>query len=162
MLGSQAKIKNVVLGSLAAFFVQSLISILLGQVLSLLPRSVTEIGSGALFLYFAYSFWKQSRLQVDTQASNNLSFRAVFSLIFMAEVGDVSQLAIATTAARSSSKMTVFIAAVAALSFITAIALFAGRNLKLIMNPNLIQKIASIAFLGFGLFLILHSIAFEL
>jgi Ca2+/H+ antiporter, TMEM165/GDT1 family len=154
LLASQARLTSIFMGAAAAFFVQSLISILLGRVLALFPQFITYLAAGFLFLYFAYSFWRQSQKSQD-RAIPHVAFnaRSVFLLVFMAEFGDVSQLAIATAAARSPSKLVVFFAAVTSLWLITGGALFLGHHLGRALRPQLIQKVASVGFAGAGLFL---------
>ncbi len=159
MLASQGKLKNIFAGAAAAFFIQSLISVLLGEILVLLPQGIVHLAAGLLFLFFAYSFWKQSERSLDLKIDQpEVSAKAVFLIVFMAEFGDVSQLAIATAAATASSRVSVFIEAVVALWLIAGIALLLGRNLKHLGKPSAIQKAASLAFLIAGATLIFQSL----
>lgn len=157
LLASQERLKKVFVGAAAAFLIQSLISVLLGEILGFLPKVTIELLAGFMFLYFGHSFWKQSKTtETFNGYKKSLSIRSVFIMVFMAEFADVSQLAIATTAARSSSKLVVFVSAVSSLWLLTAVALIFGHTLKRFIKPHLIQKVASIAFLGIGLFLLLN------
>lgn len=155
LFASQGRLKNIFIGAAAAFFIQSFISVLLGEILALFPQPVVELIAGILFVYFAYSFWKMSAKSIELLDSDrNISIKSVFLVVFMAEFGDVSQLAIAATAAKSSSKFSIFVLAVIALWIITGIALLVGHNLKQLFKPSLIQKAASVAFLIMGFVLL--------
>ena len=155
LLATQGRLGNIFVGAAAAFFLQGLISVLLGGLLALFPQLIVQLLAGTLFIYYAYSFWIQSQKSIELQdIERNISVKSVFATIFLAEFGDVSQLAIAATAARSVSKISVFALAVIALWSITAFALLIGHNLKRLFRPSLIQKTASFAFLAIGLFLL--------
>ena len=159
MLASQGKLKNIFAGAAAAFVIQSFISVLLGEILVLLPRLVVHLSAGILFIFFGYSFWIQSQRSLNIEIMpREISAKAVFLIVFMAEFGDVSQLAIATTAANSSSKLSVFMLAVLALWIITGIALMLGHNLKRLIKPSLIQKIAGLVFFVVGAGLLFQAL----
>ena len=159
MLASQGRLKTIFLGAALAFLIQSLISVLLGEILVLLPQTLVHVATGLLFLFFSFSFWKQSLKSADLSLTlPEISAKSVFVIVFMAEFGDVSQLAIATTALNSTSKFAVFVLSVIAMWLITGIALLVGHNLKHVMNPSLIQKIASVLFLAFGSFLLYQAL----
>ena len=159
MLASHGNPKSIFIGASAAFLIQSLLSVLLGQLLTHVPPFVVEVGAGVLFVCFGFQFWKQAHKSQDIKiAERKIGAKSVFLVIFMAEFGDVSQLAIAAIAAESASKLTVYILAVMALLAITVIALVLGQNLKRMINPNLIQKIASLAFFAMGIILLIRAL----
>jgi putative Ca2+/H+ antiporter (TMEM165/GDT1 family) len=159
MLASRGKLKNIFAGAAAAFVIQSLISVLLGGVLVLLPQLIIQLTEGVLFIFFGYSFWKQSQTSLNLKDSErDISAKSVFFIVFMAEFGDVSQLAIATTAANSSSKLSVFVLGVLALWAITGVALFFGHNLKRLIKPSFIQKIAGLVFFIIGIVLFIQAL----
>jgi putative Ca2+/H+ antiporter (TMEM165/GDT1 family) len=154
MLAASGNAKRIFIGAALAFLVQSFISILIGQALHLMPHSYVEIGAGVLFLYFSRHFWIESKKSLEVTNLNQIhSVKSVFVLIFMAEFGDVSQLAIATSASTSSSKTLVFFTAVGALWLLTALAVFVGSHMGRLFKPVLLQKLASLAFLVLGIYL---------
>lgn len=82
-------------------------------------------------------------------------FWSTFILIFLAELGDKTQLAALTrTAAADSSKWTVFFAASGALVLSTLIAVLAGEGLSKLIPPRTIKITAGILFILFGLFIL--------
>ncbi|MBL7076845.1 MAG: TMEM165/GDT1 family protein [Kiritimatiellae bacterium] len=82
-------------------------------------------------------------------------FLSTFLLIFLAELGDKTQLAALTrTAAADGSKWTVFLAASAALVLSTLIAVLIGEGLSKLIAPRTIKITAGILFVLFGLLIL--------
>lgn len=162
LLGSSTKHRIVMLGSLPAFFIQCMIAVVAGQALKILPLHWVQIGAGTLFLYFAAKFWKESRsIASPTSKRLNRSIGSIFLLIFIAELGDVSQLAIASCAARSPSPWGVLCSSILAMSLIAFIAVYAGRLLTNVVRAATLQKVAALIFFAFGSFLLIsNSIGF--
>ncbi|MDE2489762.1 MAG: TMEM165/GDT1 family protein, partial [Elusimicrobia bacterium] len=76
---------------------------------------------------------------------------ASFLVIFIAEWGDLTQLATATLAARHRAPLTIFLSATLALWTVTAIAIAVGRRVKRHIDPRILQKAAAVAFLLAGI-----------
>jgi putative Ca2+/H+ antiporter (TMEM165/GDT1 family) len=147
----------VFIGSALAFLVQSVVAVLFGSLFGLLPPRVIHIGSGLLFLVFAVMMW--TRRQEEKEASKeSLPFGKVvwtsFMVIFIAEWGDLTQLASATLVAKTRQPFTIFIAATLALWTTTAIAISIGHHAKKLINPRLLQTIAAVAFAIVGILLL--------
>lgn len=82
-------------------------------------------------------------------------FISTFLLIFLAELGDKTQLAALTrTAASDGSKWTVFCAASGALILSTLIAVLIGEGLSKLIAPRTIKIAAGILFVVFGLLIL--------
>ena len=80
-------------------------------------------------------------------------FLTVFGAVFIAELGDKTQLATMLFAAdKEVSKYTVFIAASAALIVATAIGVLAGSLLSDFINEKYLQYIAGAGFIIIGVF----------
>ena len=76
----------------------------------------------------------------------------IFITVFLAELGDKTQLAtllFATDAA--ASKMNVFLAAAGALVFSTAIAVVAGTTLAGLVSPTILKGAAGVGFILIGI-----------
>ena len=87
-------------------------------------------------------------------------FITVFATVFLAELGDKTQLATMLFATdRSSSKLTIFLAASSALIAATAIGVLAGHLLSQFINEKTLQIAAGIGFLLIGGFLLLKTLA---
>ena len=78
-------------------------------------------------------------------------FAAVFSTIFVAELGDKTQLATLLYAADASHpKLTVFAGSAAALLLTSALGVLAGAFLSAHLNPRVISWLAGVGFIAVG------------
>jgi len=78
-------------------------------------------------------------------------FFSTFALIFLAELGDKTQLAVMSQSASSSSKWTVFLAGALALSASTAIGVLAGDLIRrFVPDDRYIKCVGGVLFLVFG------------
>ena len=85
-------------------------------------------------------------------------FVTIFSAVFIAELGDKTQLATMLFATdKAVSKYTVFIAASVALIVATAIGVLAGSILSSYINEKLLRTIAGIGFIGIGIFTLYNA-----
>jgi len=78
----------------------------------------------------------------------------VFVLIFFAELGDKTQLAILSSTAGSKSPVSVFIGAVLALSLTSLLGVLFGGTLNKLVNPRYFQLGAGVLFLIMGVLFI--------
>lgn len=83
-------------------------------------------------------------------------FFSTFVLIFLAELGDKTQLAALAQSAGAKSPWSVFLGAAAALVLSTLVAVLVGANLEKLVNPKHIRLAAGILFLVFGTLLIIE------
>ena len=76
----------------------------------------------------------------------------VFTSVFIAELGDKTQLATMLFAAdRNTSKLTVFVGAALALVLTSAIGVAAGSIISQYISEKTLQVLAGIGFIGIGL-----------
>jgi putative Ca2+/H+ antiporter (TMEM165/GDT1 family) len=83
-------------------------------------------------------------------------FASTFGLIFIAELGDKTQLATLSLAASGESRWTVFLAAAGALVVASAVGVLAGEALARVVPPIWINRVAGIAFVAMGGLLLLR------
>ena len=82
----------------------------------------------------------------------------VFGTIFLAELGDKTQLATLLFAAREgSSLVTIFVAASAALIATSAIGVLAGAAVSNYFDPKYLSYVAGAAFILIGIWTILQA-----
>ena len=82
-------------------------------------------------------------------------FASTFVAIFLAELGDKTQLAALSLSAGSTSKWTVFAASALALVATSAIAVAAGDLVSRVVSPLWLRRIAGVVFVAMGvLFLV--------
>lgn len=150
--------KRIFIGIAAAFAVLNLAAVLVGRLLFLvLPLSWVTLVSALLFLYFAYSTLKNACGSDDDDSLPPTAADAVrtaFLMIFMAELGDKTQLVTASQAAQHSSSLigmgSVFVASTLALWSVSLIGIFAGKQLVKVIPVCWIHRTAGIMFLVFG------------
>lgn len=83
-------------------------------------------------------------------------FATVFSTIFVAELGDKTQLATLLYASDASHpKLTVFAAAACALVLTTALAVLAGSFVAEHVSPRLVRWTAGLGFIAVGVWVLL-------
>lgn len=81
-------------------------------------------------------------------------FMSAFFLVFLAELGDKTQLATMLLVAQGQSPKLVFLGAVAALVLSSLIGVLAGSWLFRFLPPNVLQTCAGIAFMFIGALLL--------
>jgi Ca2+/H+ antiporter, TMEM165/GDT1 family len=109
---------GVFAGGAGAFVVQSLIAVTFGSMISLLPAKIVHIAAGLLFLVFAVLLWRENEEEeaeaaVEKEDSPKATslwkvIGSSFMVIFLAEWGDLTQLATATLAAQYRAPVTIF------------------------------------------------------
>jgi putative Ca2+/H+ antiporter (TMEM165/GDT1 family) len=152
----------VFVGAAAAFVVQCFIAVAFGGVLSLLPARAVRAGAGLLFLGFAWVMWNREEEELPAVGASDhdtgflRSAAAAFGVIFVAEWGDLTQLATATLAARHGRPFTVFLASTAALWCVAALAVAVGRRLQASFDPRPLERFAAVLFALVGFFFLLR------
>jgi putative Ca2+/H+ antiporter (TMEM165/GDT1 family) len=84
-------------------------------------------------------------------------FWTTFLTVFLAEVGDKTQLAAMTATARSGAIWTVFFAASLALVCATALGVALGGALFKVVPEHLIKYVAGTAFIAVGLWVLVKG-----
>ena len=77
-----------------------------------------------------------------------------FVTLFLAELGDKTQLAIITMTSKTESKWAVFIGASLALVFVSLLAVLVGGVLSQYMPTEWLQRIVAIAFIVIGVLML--------
>jgi putative Ca2+/H+ antiporter (TMEM165/GDT1 family) len=154
----------VFLGAASAFAVQSLVAVAFGGAVSLLPPTIIHVAAGLLFLAFAVVMWmKKEESEEGIEAESKgmgkgfaPTVGAAFLMIFIAEWGDLTQLATAALEAKYRAPLTIFVAATLALWTVTALGATLGHHAKKVVKPRILQKVAAVAFALVGLVFIFY------
>jgi len=86
-------------------------------------------------------------------------FIGVFTTIFLAELGDKTQLTTLLWAANAEHpKLTVFLAASSALVLTSALGVLAGAALSHWLNPRLLQILAGSGFVAVGIWILFGNL----
>lgn len=147
------------IGVVAAFFVQSLVAVLFGGLLTLLPRTLVLFVVALLFGAGAFVMFRgaagaseelaEEEREVTEVAAAHGSRRVVltsFLVLFAAEWGDLSQLMTAGLVGRYDSPFSVFVGSWAALSLVAAIAVAVGNQIAQRLPFTLIRRLAGTLF----------------
>jgi len=152
----------VFFGVAGAFTFQSLVAVAFGSVLTRLPPQAVRVAAALLFLGFAVSMWLsrdeegELRVQADDQGRFWRAAGKSFVVIFLAEWGDLTQLATAALVAKHGQPLTVFLGATSALWAATALAAAAGHKAGRHIRPRHLKKAAAIVFALVGLAFLLR------
>jgi putative Ca2+/H+ antiporter (TMEM165/GDT1 family) len=163
VLATRHKASPVFLGTALALTVQSVVAVAAGGLLSLLAARAVHIGAGLLFLVSAVVMWRCKGDDADGAAQDEKharpptfwrSFGTVFSVVFIAEWGDLTQLGTAALAARYKSPLAVFSGATLALWCVAGLAVFIGNRAGKLMDPELTKRVAAVIFALLGVALL--------
>ncbi len=82
-------------------------------------------------------------------------FAVTYGAVFLAELGDKTQLATMSLAASNSSRWAVFLGAALALATTSAVAVLVGDAVTRVVSPAWIERGAGVLFIGIGIFYLL-------
>jgi putative Ca2+/H+ antiporter (TMEM165/GDT1 family) len=159
VLGTRYRALYVWLGVATAFLVHVVIAVTAGGVLDLLPHRLVEAVVAALFLLGAALVWFGHDDETEGEAEQEAdrltvppSFRRVFltsfTVIFLGEWGDITQIATANYAARYDP-VSVGVGAVAGLWLVSALGITVGARLLRYLPIGLVKKVTALALLVF-------------
>ncbi|MCX7706322.1 MAG: TMEM165/GDT1 family protein [bacterium] len=86
------------------------------------------------------------------------SFWFTFSTIFLAEIGDKTQLVCFSLSTKSASIVPVFLGAMTAFIFTTLISCFLGNFLGKVMPVKIIHSLAGLILIAAGLFILVKEL----
>lgn len=168
LLATKERPFAVFVGVATAFVIQSLVAVLFGGAIGLFPPHWVHLAAGLFFFVFAFQAWRRKEepdekpLSPTSNAFGKVAWTA-FVVIFIAEWGDLTQLATASMAAKYSHQpLTVFFAATLALWCVTALAITVGNRAKDAVNPQLLSGLAAVFFAGAGFYFVIDALRFFL
>ncbi|MGI6036003.1 MAG: TMEM165/GDT1 family protein [Limnochordia bacterium] len=85
-------------------------------------------------------------------------FGLTFGMLFLAEMGDKTQLAVFTLAARTQAPWSVFLGGSAALVLVTLLGSFLGGIITKYVPVKYINIAAGLLFLGFGIVILYQTL----
>lgn len=85
-------------------------------------------------------------------------FGTAFITLFLAEIGDKTQLAVVTMTASTESKLAVFLGASLALVTVSLLAVLLGGVLTQFIPAEWLHRIAAVAFIAIGVLMLLGKI----
>ena len=147
-------------GAMLAFLLVDGIAILFGGIITnYIPLLYLQLLAGIIFIIFGI-LTLRSEDGNPLPLRNNGTFTSAFTLIFIAELGDKTQIASAVFATQYNM-LFVFVGVMLALAFLTGSAIVVGKKLKEKVNPKYISIISGIVSLLIGL-VTLYPVVMEL
>lgn len=143
-------------GVSGAFVMHVVLAVSIGSLLRRLPDTPVKLAVAALFLFGGSMLLlsKHEDEDEDAEGGGDRSFRKVAltaaSVVGLAEFGDLTQLATAGIATRYSAPVAVALGAWCALASVAALAVTAGQWIVQHVPLRIVQRVAGVAFLAFG------------
>jgi Ca2+/H+ antiporter, TMEM165/GDT1 family len=140
-------------GVMMAFLLVDGFAILVGSwITDILPINVIKTASGVLFILFGALILRDSGKDEgeEDRMSGTSPFFSGFLLVFLAEWGDKTQIASALFATHYNSWM-VLLGTMAALSLLSAMAIYLGKVVLERIDKKMISKVAGSLFILIGI-----------
>jgi putative Ca2+/H+ antiporter (TMEM165/GDT1 family) len=167
VLATQYRARDVILGAWLAFLIQTLVAVVAGSLLTLLPAQPVHIAAGIGFLVFAVLALRRKEEVVLAEEAGAVAeerrqrvpaWLASFLVVFAAEWGDLTQLATAGLIARIGQPLSVSIGAIGALWTVTILAAVTGSHVGRLLSPTVLNRASAVLFAGIGLFVIASAL----
>lgn len=156
-------------GVTSGFALHVILAALFGQALAQLPHNVLAAAVAVLFAAGAFlllraGFARSGNESADASrqgppVSWARSALTSFGVLFAAEFGDASQLAMVGLTARFGHPVAVSIGAMAALLVVSAVAVIIGRKIRSRINPRVLHRVAGCAFAVFAVIAAVQTFA---
>jgi len=162
-LAHRYPIAPVIAGTFGAFVLLNLLAVWVGlSLFQWLPQEVVLAAAGGLFLFFGYRSWRTTGDDdEETEGKRGMgALVASFTLIFVAELGDKTQLALIALAAGTGEVWSVFIGGTLALWAVSLIGILFGATLLRRVPRVLVHRLAALLFVTFGI-LALAQLVFD-
>ncbi|MGD2207638.1 MAG: TMEM165/GDT1 family protein [Anaerolineae bacterium] len=76
---------------------------------------------------------------------------STFALLFVAELGDKTQLAVLSMTAKHKAPFWIFVGATLALALVTGLGILGGELLTRLIPEAILRRVAAVLFVGMGL-----------
>lgn len=141
----------LLLGVVLAFVLVDGTAILFGGWLTnLMPTSLLKVVSGMLFIIFGILSFRKSEEELVESNHNSRVFLSSFSLIFLSEWGDKTQLSAALFATKYQP-LFVFIGVILSLALLSLVAIYIGKYLFAKVDKKLINMASGLLFIVLGI-----------
>jgi putative Ca2+/H+ antiporter (TMEM165/GDT1 family) len=162
VMSTRARSSSIVIGASVGFIVQMGIAVGAGGLLTLLPIHVKDIivavlflgGAGYLLLSHDETAEKKGTRDAEREheASRWREIATAFSVIFLAEFGDLTQIQAANLTIKTHQALEIFLAASLALVCVSFIGAYGGQLLQRVVPLRWIKWGGGLIFLGLGIY----------
>ncbi len=168
VMSTRARPGSIVLGASSAFVVQMGLAVVAGGLLTLLPGRVKDSVVAALFLGGAAYLLLVSEKSVEAEGQREgaaeragsrwREIMTAFTVIFVAEFGDLTQIQAANFSARTHQPLEVFIASSLAMICISFVGAYGGQMLQRVVPLKAIRLTGGLIFAGLGIYTVVQVI----
>ena len=162
VMSTRARPTSIVLGASSAFVVQMGLAVAAGGLLTLLPVRPKEIVVALLFLggagYLLFVPEKEVEEEGEREGRSERSgsrwkeISTAFSVIFVGEFGDLTQIQAANFSAKTHQPLEVFVASSLAMISISFVGAYGGRMLQRLVPLAKIRLGGGVIFAGLGVY----------
>jgi putative Ca2+/H+ antiporter (TMEM165/GDT1 family) len=158
VLGTKFPSLYVFVGAAAAFLTHVIIAVIAGQALTLLPHRAVEavvaflfLAGAALLLFGKHGIEKDPKPKAGEPTHSFWKvFATTYSIVFIGEWGDITQIMTANYVAKYHDPLSVGIGATLGLWAATAVAVIAGKRILNRIPGALLQRIIAVVLLIFA------------
>ncbi|HXY43861.1 MAG TPA: TMEM165/GDT1 family protein [Acidimicrobiales bacterium] len=168
VLSSRNKALPVWIGGALALTVQAGLAVVAGGLLALLPHTTVRIVVAVLFMagaaYLIFVPEKAEELKGERLGERPVAppdwrvFLTTFTIIALAEFGDITQVLIANLAARYRDPVAVFVGAAVGFWIVSGFGVLAGQTITRVVPLGLVRRLSGLVLLGFGTWTILSLV----
>jgi Ca2+/H+ antiporter, TMEM165/GDT1 family len=160
VMASRYRPLPVWIGAALAMVVNSAVAVLAGRLLELLPHRWVEavvavlFAGGAVYLIVVKESAeaKEGEQEADKVRSGHRVALGAFTVIVVAELGDLTQILTANLVARYHQAWSVFVGSAVALVSVMGLGVVGGRVLLRVLPLATIRKVAGFILAGFAIF----------
>jgi Ca2+/H+ antiporter, TMEM165/GDT1 family len=160
VMASRYRPLPVWIGAALAMVVNSAVAVLAGRLLELLPHRWVEavvavlFAGGALYLIFVKESAEthEGEEEADKVKSGRRVALGAFTVIVVAELGDLTQILTANLVARYHAPLAVFVGSATALVSVMGLGVIGGRVLLRVLPLSTIRRVAGLILAGFAIF----------
>jgi putative Ca2+/H+ antiporter (TMEM165/GDT1 family) len=162
VMSTRARPSSIVMGASAGFVVQMAIAVTAGGLLTLLPVHVKDVAvallflGGAAYLLFVPEAKVEAQGEVEARsehfASRPREIATAFSVIFLAEFGDLTQIQAANFSAKTHEPLEVFVAGSLAMICISFLGAYGGQMLQRVIPLSKIRFAGGLIFAALGVY----------
>jgi len=169
VLSSKNRAVPVWLGGAIALTAQALLAVVAGRLLAALPHTTVRIVVAVLFMAgAAYLILGPER--AEEAKGERLGERAVavvsdwrvflttFTVIALADFGDITQVLIANLTARYRDPVAVFVGATTGFWIISGVGVLAGKTITRVVPLGIVRRASGVILLAFGIWTIVSLV----
>ncbi|MFX0096976.1 MAG: TMEM165/GDT1 family protein [Candidatus Hodarchaeota archaeon] len=121
----------------------------------IIPTYILVYISGSVFIIFGFYYLLTAKKDEDADSIKGAaSFVSIFSLVFIAEFGDKTQLAVISLTITLIAPVEVFVGAILGFLIVNGIAVIIGEKMGQKLPLLLIKRVAAILFIVFGILIL--------